>query len=59
MLAIRTVLALVMIVVGVVLIVRMFPYPIKQTFTGLVLGAAMVALGAFRLLQIVRMRQMR
>ncbi len=57
MFAIRIVLALAMIVVGIVIIVRMFPYPIHETFTGLVLGAAMIALGAFRLYQIARVRQ--
>ncbi|MDE2482170.1 MAG: hypothetical protein KGN02_08265 [bacterium] len=59
MYAVRFVLAIAMVVVGAVIIVRMFPYPIKSTFTALVLGAAMIALGAFRLLQLVRARQAR
>jgi hypothetical protein len=47
--AVRTVLSVAMIVVGAVIIVRMMPYPISASFTGLVLGLAMIALGVVRL----------
>ena len=59
MLAIRAVLAVALIVAGIVILYNMLHYPIAQSFTGLVLGAAMVALGIFRLVQIARVRQTR
>jgi putative effector of murein hydrolase LrgA (UPF0299 family) len=49
MFAVRTGLSLAMIVVGAVIIVRMMPYPISASFTGIVLGLAMIALGIVRL----------
>jgi len=51
---VRTVLAIALMVVGGTIIVRMLPYGIAQTFTGLVLGIAMIALGAYRLHQLYR-----
>lgn len=59
MLVVRGILALGMIAIGAIIIVRMFPYPIAGSFTGLVLGAAMIALGAYRLLQLKRVVQSR
>jgi hypothetical protein len=47
--ALRTVLSIAMIVVGAIIIVRMIPYPISASFTGLILGLAMIALGILRL----------
>lgn len=49
MFALRTVLSIAMIVVGAIIIVRMIPYPIGASFTGLILGLAMIALGILRL----------
>ncbi len=49
MLALRTVLSIAMIVVGAIIIVRMIPFPISASFTGLILGFAMIALGIVRL----------
>jgi len=57
MLTVRALIAIAMIVVGATIIVRMLPYPIAQTFTGLVLGIAMIALGLFRLRQIAAVRR--
>ena len=57
MIVIRALLAIGMMVVGGTIIVRMLPYGIGQTFTGLVLGIAMIALGAYRLHLIYRYRQ--
>ena len=59
MLAVRTVLAIAMIAMGAFVIVRMLPYPLAQTFTGMVLGGAMIALGFFRLRQILALRRSR
>jgi hypothetical protein len=47
--ALRTVLSIAMIVVGAIIIIRMIPYPISASFTGLILGLAMIALGILRL----------
>jgi putative effector of murein hydrolase LrgA (UPF0299 family) len=47
--ALRTVLSIAMIVVGAIIITRMIPYPISASFTGLILGLAMIALGILRL----------
>lgn len=49
MFALRTVLSIAMIVVGTVILVRMMPYPISASFTGIILGLAMIALGVVRL----------
>ncbi|HTZ55798.1 MAG TPA: hypothetical protein VMB20_12110 [Candidatus Acidoferrum sp.] len=55
--ALRTVLSAAMIVVGGVIIVRMLPYPISASFTGIVLGGAMIALGVVRLRAIYGIRR--
>lgn len=53
MLGIRTVLALAMIAIGCVIIVRMFSVGFNASIVpGVVLGAAMAALGFYRLKQI-------
>lgn len=57
MLALRTVLSAAMIVIGAVIIVRMMPYPFSASFTGIVLGVAMIALGIVRLRTIFGMRR--
>jgi hypothetical protein len=57
MLAFRTVLSAAMIVLGVVIIVRMMPYPIRASFTGIVLGLALIALGIVRLRTIYGIRR--
>lgn len=59
MLIVRGALALAMIAIGVTIIVRMLPYPIAQTFTGLVLGGALILLGTLRLRQIAAVRRAR
>jgi putative effector of murein hydrolase LrgA (UPF0299 family) len=45
----RTVLSLAMIVVGGYITVEMLHYPISASFTGIVLGIALIALGIVRL----------
>jgi hypothetical protein len=57
MLALRTVLSVAMIVIGTIIVVRMLPYPISASFTGIVLGGAMIALGIVRLRAIYGMRR--
>jgi putative effector of murein hydrolase LrgA (UPF0299 family) len=47
--AARTALSIAMIIVGAIIVVRMMPYPISASFTGIVLGLAMIALGVVRL----------
>jgi hypothetical protein len=54
MMVVRVLLAVAMMVVGGTIVVRMLPYGIAQTFTGLILGLAMLALGAYRLHQLYR-----
>lgn len=54
MIVVRGALAIAMMIVGGTIVARMLPYGIAQTFTGLVLGLAMMALGAFRLHQLYR-----
>jgi hypothetical protein len=56
-LAFRTVLSAAMIVLGAVIIVRMMPYPIGASFTGIVLGLALIALGIVRLRAIFGIRR--
>jgi putative effector of murein hydrolase LrgA (UPF0299 family) len=58
-LTVRAILACAMIVVGIGVIVRLLPYPIAQTYTGMVLGLALIALGLFRLKQIAFVRRTR
>lgn len=59
MLIVRAVLAVAMIAIGSGIIVRMLAFPIAQTYTGLVLGGAMIALGLFRLRQIIAVSRAR
>jgi hypothetical protein len=47
--AIRTALAAAMIVIGAIIIGEMARYPIAYTFTGIILGLALIALGIVRL----------
>ncbi len=54
MMIVRAVIAALMIGIGISIIVQMLRYPIAQTFTGVILGLAMIALGIFRLRQLIR-----
>jgi hypothetical protein len=47
--AIRTILAVGMIVVGIIIVIDMARYPIAYTFSGIILGVALIALGIVRL----------
>jgi hypothetical protein len=47
--AVRTVLSVALILVGGYILVEMLRYPIKESFTGIILGIAMIALGIVRL----------
>jgi hypothetical protein len=55
MIVIRAILAVIMTILGAVVLVEMLRYPIAQTYTGVILGLAMMALGLFRLNLIRRM----
>ena len=58
MLAVRAFLAAAMVVVGAIVLVRVAAFGFRvETLPGLVLGAAMVALGLHRLTLMVRMRR--
>ncbi|HTV91996.1 MAG TPA: hypothetical protein VMG98_04695 [Verrucomicrobiae bacterium] len=46
---VRTGLAIAMIAIGAYILTRMLHYPIAASFTGIILGLAMVALGIVRL----------
>ena len=48
----RGALSLVMIAVGAYVVIEMLRYPIAQSFTGVVLGGAMVLLGILRFRQV-------
>jgi len=52
MLMVRGGLALLMILVGAFVVVQMLHYPLAQSFTGVVLGGAMVLLGFLRFRQV-------
>lgn len=52
MLGFRALLALAMIVIGASIFIKMLPCGLAQGFTGLILGAAMIGLGIYRLNQI-------
>ena len=41
-----------MIVIGASIFIKMLPYGLAQGFTGVILGAAMIGLGIYRLNQI-------
>ena len=56
MLVYRAFIAIALILIGAYIIVRMMPFPIAQSFTGIVLGIAMIALGVIRLRQILAVR---
>ena len=58
MLSVRTALAALMIVVGAVVLVRVFGYGLRvETLPGIVLGGAMIALGVHRIALIARVRR--
>lgn len=52
MLVFRGALSIFMVVVGAFVVIQMLRYPIAQSFTGVVLGGAMVLLGAIRFRQV-------
>lgn len=52
MLVARGVISVVMIVVGAFVTIQMMRYPLAQSFTGIVLGGAMILLGFLRLRQV-------
>ena len=52
MLIFRGALSVFTIVVGAFVVIQMLRYPIAQSFTGIVLGAAMILLGVIRLRQV-------
>ncbi len=52
MLIARGILSLAMVVIGSMIVVRMFYFPLAQSFVGIVLGGAMMVLGAIRLRQV-------
>lgn len=58
MIGVRAVLAVLMIALGATIVVRLFAFGLRlETMAGLVLGAAMIALGVHRLSLIVRLRR--
>lgn len=59
MLIVRAALAAFMILVGAVVVVQMLHYPIAQSFTGIVLGGAMILLGLLRLRQVRQVMRQR
>ena len=59
MLVYRAIIAVALIVLGAYIIVRMIPFSIAQSFTGIVLGIAMIALGVIRLRQVIAVRSAR
>ncbi len=52
MLVLRGALSVFTMVVGAVVVIEMLRYPIAQSFTGIVLGGAMILLGTIRLRQV-------
>ena len=52
MLYVRGALGILLILCGAFIVTRMLQYPIAQSFTGIVLGGAMVLLGFIRLRQV-------
>jgi hypothetical protein len=59
MLVYRAIIAIALILLGAYIIVRMVPFPIAQSLTGIILGIAMIALGVIRLRQIMAVRRAR
>ncbi|HTU81420.1 MAG TPA: hypothetical protein VMF61_04775 [Candidatus Acidoferrales bacterium] len=57
MLLVRVALAAIMIVLGATILIRMLAFGLRaETISGIVLGAAMVALGVHRIATIARLR---
>jgi hypothetical protein len=54
MIYVRGLIAAVMVLLGAIVLVEMLRYPIAQTFSGVILGLAMMGLGLFRLNSILR-----
>ena len=52
MLRVRGALAVLMVLVGASVLVQMLRYPLAQSFTGVVLGGAMMLLGFLRFRQV-------
>lgn len=52
MLMFRGALSIFMIVVGAFVVIQMVRYPLAESFTGIVLGGAMILLGFIRLRQV-------
>jgi uncharacterized membrane protein len=52
MLVVRGALSVLMVVIGAFIVIQMLRYPIAQSFTGVVLGGAMVLLGIIRFRQV-------
>lgn len=52
MLLVRGALSVFMIVVGAFVVIQMMRYPLAASFTGIVLGGAMILLGFLRLRQV-------
>jgi xanthine/uracil/vitamin C permease (AzgA family) len=52
MLVFRGALAVLMVVVGAFIVTQMLHYPVAQSFTGIVLGGAMILLGLLRFRQV-------
>jgi len=54
MIVVRALLAIALMVVGGTIVARMLPFGIERTYMGIVLGLAMMGLGAYRLHLIYR-----
>jgi len=52
MLVFRGALSVLTIVIGAFVLIQMLRYPIGQSFTGIILGAAMILLGTIRFRQV-------
>ena len=52
MLVFRGALSVLTILIGAYVVIQMLRYPIAQSFTGVVLGGAMILLGAIRFRQV-------
>ncbi|MBV8639156.1 MAG: hypothetical protein JO322_13850 [Candidatus Eremiobacteraeota bacterium] len=52
MLVFRGALSVLTIVIGAFVLIQMLRYPIAQSFTGIILGAAMILLGTIRFRQV-------
>lgn len=49
MIVVRTLLGIAMMVVGGIIVARMLPFGVQRTYMGIILGLAMMGLGAYRL----------